>query len=253
MKNSKTLYINTKNTGKKHSNDIPAFRERLEFLRKQEKLTQAELAKKIGCSVSTYQSWVNPKYKGYKNDHEYVTPSADKIMKICDIFNVSMDYLFGRSDYTAVDNAFIGEYTGLSDYSIKAIRKLDSTEKYILNAMFDTYPQMPFILRSLKENIALVGHHADIQISIDGDSTNHFKEISEKVTSRIGMYKSKEMFKYDTNTQFNRLIDSLFEDEHLIGLSRKAFFEYINKKYELQTERINNFDPDTPEPQKPIL
>lgn len=189
-----------------------------------------------------------------ENIQKEASLSAKYIADYCAILHCEPDYLFGYIDFPTHSETDINKEIGLSITSINSIQKLDATEKYILNAMFDTYPQMPHILHSLKENIALVGHNADIILSIDGDNTNEFKEISKKVTSRMGEYKSKEMFKYDISVQLNQLINSLFEDEYLINLSRKAFFAYMQEKYNIQTEHIENLKQNLPlEPEKPQL
>ena len=59
------------------------FTERLKILRKQAKLTQKELAEKIGISQPAYGDWE----RGVKK------PTQDNLVKITKIFNVSLDSL----------------------------------------------------------------------------------------------------------------------------------------------------------------
>lgn len=130
MENSKTLHTNKRNTGKQHTNDIPIFRERLELLRKENGFeTQREFARAIGCSLSTYQSWIKPKYQAYKDGYAFVTPGIDMAMKICDICHVSLDYLFGRTDYTTVTNENISDITGLNNNAINTLISWNEYEK----------------------------------------------------------------------------------------------------------------------------
>ncbi|MFY0742124.1 helix-turn-helix transcriptional regulator [Solibacillus silvestris] len=67
------------------------FGTRLTTLRKQKKLLQADLAKKIGIARATYGAYE----QGTRQ------PDFDTLEKIADFFEVSTDYLLGRTD-TAV-------------------------------------------------------------------------------------------------------------------------------------------------------
>lgn len=64
------------------------FAERLKTLRKQVKLTQAQIAEKLNISQQAYASWE----RGVKK------PTQDNLVKIAQILNVSVDYLVGNSD-----------------------------------------------------------------------------------------------------------------------------------------------------------
>ena len=64
------------------------FSERLKELRKQAHLTQVELASKLGIVQSSYADWERGKKK----------PTQDNLVKIAQIFNVSVDYLVGNSE-----------------------------------------------------------------------------------------------------------------------------------------------------------
>ena len=64
------------------------FIERLKFLRKQKKLTQKQLADNLEITERTIRS-----YEIGEN-----IPSIETFIKIADFFDVSIDYLVGRSD-----------------------------------------------------------------------------------------------------------------------------------------------------------
>ena len=64
------------------------FSERLKQLRQNNRYTQDLLAEKLGISRVAYT-----KYEGGKN-----MPTPDKLEKPADIFEVSVDYLLGRTD-----------------------------------------------------------------------------------------------------------------------------------------------------------
>jgi len=64
------------------------FSERITLLRKERKLKQRELAEEFAIKLRTYQ--------GYEYGESY--PEVAKLVAIADFFDVSLDYLVGRSD-----------------------------------------------------------------------------------------------------------------------------------------------------------
>lgn len=64
------------------------FAERLKALRKQVKLTQAQIAEKLDISQQAYASWE----RGVKK------PTQENLVKIAQVLNVSVDYLVGNSE-----------------------------------------------------------------------------------------------------------------------------------------------------------
>jgi transcriptional regulator with XRE-family HTH domain len=64
------------------------FSKRLKEVRKSLKLTQEEAAKKLGIARTTYS--------GYETGN--AEPDNEILQKIADLYNVSVDFLFGRTD-----------------------------------------------------------------------------------------------------------------------------------------------------------
>lgn len=64
------------------------FKERLAFLRKEKNLNQEDFAKKLGYTRTAISAW-----EVGRNE-----PSNADTIKIADFFNVSIDYLLGKSD-----------------------------------------------------------------------------------------------------------------------------------------------------------
>ena len=62
--------------------------ERIRYLMDAEKITQYALAKRIRVSQSTICNWLNEKKE----------PSIESLWKLSDFFDVSIDYLVGKSD-----------------------------------------------------------------------------------------------------------------------------------------------------------
>lgn len=63
--------------------------ERIRALRKERKMSQAELAALLNTTNDTVSLW-----ELGKRD-----PSVEDLKKLCEIFNVSSDYLLGLSDF----------------------------------------------------------------------------------------------------------------------------------------------------------
>lgn len=66
---------------------------RLKQLRKERGLHSSELAYMLGISISTYRGYEADKSKKY-----YREPSLDKIQKLANFYDVSMDYITGHSE-----------------------------------------------------------------------------------------------------------------------------------------------------------
>ncbi len=88
---------------------------RLKELREERELTQSDVAKGIGTNQRGISRWEN----------EENQPPADMIIKLADYFNVSTDYLLGRTDdfgsaipttslaYSTEEQRLIESYRGL--------------------------------------------------------------------------------------------------------------------------------------------
>ena len=75
------------------------FTTRLKEARTKQGLTQQNVADMLGVAFRTYQD-----YEGGKT-----YPSIDRLIKISDIFNTSIDYLLGRDEFLASLGVSFGE------------------------------------------------------------------------------------------------------------------------------------------------
>lgn len=64
------------------------FKDHLRAIRKSKNATQKQVALAIGLTERNYQDWELGKYK----------PGFDALISLADYFDVSLDYLVGRSD-----------------------------------------------------------------------------------------------------------------------------------------------------------
>ena len=82
--------------------------DKLKSLRIEKKLTQKQVADRIGLAISAVSS--------YESGSRY--PSYDVLIRLAHIFHVSTDYLLGMTDKRNVD------VTGLSDDEIEVVSQL---------------------------------------------------------------------------------------------------------------------------------
>lgn len=82
--------------------------DKLKSLRIEKKLTQKQVADRIGLAVSAVSS--------YESGTRY--PSYDVLVKLAYIFHVSTDYLVGMTDTRSID------VTGLNDKEIELVSQL---------------------------------------------------------------------------------------------------------------------------------
>ena len=107
--------------------------DRLKYLRNKKKLTQAEMAKKIDVARTTYAMYEQNKRE----------PDNEILNRIADFYNVSTDYLLGRTDNPNPPD----QLPELTEQDEKDIAK--DLEKIIKNLSKDGYAH--FDGRSLEE------------------------------------------------------------------------------------------------------
>ena len=90
------------------------FCKRLEGLRNSYSLTQKQLADKLGVTKQTVSNWEN----------DNILPSIETLMRICQFFNVSTDYILG------LDNK---KYIEVSDLSLEVVSHIQQIINDIKN------------------------------------------------------------------------------------------------------------------------
>ena len=68
---------------------MESFKDRLKALRKEKRFTQREMGEYLGITMRAYQS--------YEQGSRY--PEFPGLINLADFFDVSLDYLVGRSDH----------------------------------------------------------------------------------------------------------------------------------------------------------
>lgn len=97
---------------------MATFAQRLKMLREKNNLLQKELAEKFGVKRSTIASW----------EIDSRSPDLNTLKQIADFFNVSVDYLLGRSDN---QGNYEGVYISPDDLKHIPIEKRTELGKYV--------------------------------------------------------------------------------------------------------------------------
>lgn len=99
--------------------------DRIKELQKKQhgKVSLNALEKELAIGKSTISSWENKQ------------PSADKLQKVAEYFNVSVDYLLGRTDNPKpINEIFAAHIKNDADYSDlppEALQELDNYREYL--------------------------------------------------------------------------------------------------------------------------
>lgn len=88
-------------------------KDQLQELRKEKKFTQEEAADKFGVKLSTYQ----------KYERDAISPPYDILIKIADFYNVSTDYLLGRTEIKAMAGTSPAEQLDVTAAEQEIIRR----------------------------------------------------------------------------------------------------------------------------------
>ncbi len=93
---------------------------RLKELRLNKNLTQTKLAEKFGITYSNIGEWERGKSE----------PSTNMLIKLANFFNVSIDYLVGRENFSNVTvSASVQGLTSQEERLLMAFKKLDDSER----------------------------------------------------------------------------------------------------------------------------
>lgn len=92
-----------------------AFATRLRKLIEENNISKNQLSEEIGVSRQAISQYCDGS----------TIPNADKLLKIAEFFNVSLDYLVGRTENFTTDDKlrFVCDYTGLNQNTVEYLRE----------------------------------------------------------------------------------------------------------------------------------
>lgn len=124
-----------------------AFATRLRKLIEENNISKNQLSEEIGVSRQAISQYCDGS----------TIPNADKLLKIAEFFNVSLDYLVGRTENFTTDNElrFVCDYTGLNEEAIQKLQKLKGFCSVVLKGSYSYFygcgDFINFLLQHLKE------------------------------------------------------------------------------------------------------
>ena len=121
-----------------NGNKLPTRCIRLKELRTKHKYSQANIAQILNVTTKTYRTWEIGYYHSKANATIFPSISCEHIEKLSDIYNVSTDYILGKSDCLSVENEEIHKLTGLNNNAIETLKFMNknkdiSTLNYIMD------------------------------------------------------------------------------------------------------------------------
>ncbi len=169
-----------------------SFGERISELRKEKGIKREELAQFLNCSVAAVGN--------YENGNR--TPDFETLVKIADKFNVSADYLLGRSENKTTNSNILSicEYTGLNEDSICTLHGLSEKDMDIINFFIQSYEiyDMLYQFNDFEKNLSKAANEikAFYEKYPDYDYWTTSKNFNEKrISSEIDKtYNNTEMF-----------------------------------------------------------
>ena len=97
------------------------FSQRLSAIRKMKNLNQKDVSDSLHLERSTYSGYESGKSK----------PSLKKLIELADFFNVSTDYLLGRTDNPLILNVTYDIEDDIDLYTVKISEDISTWDKYV--------------------------------------------------------------------------------------------------------------------------
>jgi len=213
--------------------------------------TQKKLGEKLsvtGKQVSNYEQGI-------------LTPPADMLIKLCEVYNCELGYLLGEDDYsqgtriqTAICNA-----TGLTTETIDVIQKITGAEEKRISFGYDA-EKYRRILNSLllsKHFVWFIERLGDLDDCVR-DMNTIDKQLQEKfeaidLNEALGIYSNSIDYMHDPEAPAFKpeIIEAYKQIDASIDIQRSLSFSMKIARYELQ-ESISSLISDL-YPRHPIL
>lgn len=106
--------------------------EKIKILREKKGKTQLDIAKYLGVTYQTI----------YKYEKGIAIPPADTLKKLADFFNVSTDYLLGRTEVEKIDEKLQDNNIAIaanSKVDLGKLAKIDNKTAKLINTLIDDF------------------------------------------------------------------------------------------------------------------
>lgn len=123
------------------------FADRLKLLREEKGLTQQDVANALNVG--------RPTIAGYETKGKQ--PDFDKLIRLCELLNTSLDYLLGRSDIRIIikDQLTPKDYEAIEEVIEELRKKLLNTDNLKFDGKLATKEDIETILDSVKVGIEM--------------------------------------------------------------------------------------------------
>lgn len=115
------------------------FGKRLKDVMEEKRITQKELCKLTGISTTTLSNAMNDISRSEYNKEQGVVMKCNNLIKICNVLNVSADYLLGLTNVQDIGNTEIKEVFNMNELRKDRIEaqllKLNKTKGWLANQM----------------------------------------------------------------------------------------------------------------------
>lgn len=190
------------------------FPDRLSSLIKESNLNQQELAEEIGCSRQSVSLYAAGKRK----------PDVEILNKICDYFEISSDYLLGRTSSKSleIDNISINKSLGLNDEAIDIIKTINNCPSTLLSNT---------LMVDNNEPVLNDKHFLDIDI------------LNYLITETTFIELIAQIGKYMTHNTINQVLEENFLQQYakLLNLTIDRKYTYDQLIYYLPVVHHSNF------------
>lgn len=148
-------------------------KDQLQELRKDRKFTQEEAANQFGVKLSTYQ----------KYERDAISPPYDILIKIADFYNVSADYLLGRTEIKAMAGTSPAEQLDVTAAEQEIIRRYAEFPEEVRLLLLETIRKLvglPDAPEDLRPVIVFTRCHrmkASAGMGYDLDNADEWREV----------------------------------------------------------------------------
>lgn len=181
------------------------FSTRLKELREEKGLNQGQLANELKISRGSVSF--------YENGER--TPDIEIFDRICSFFNVSYDYMFGKSDIKKQNTTIsaIREYTGLSDKSILKLHTIstpDSIKKQQENVSDDVFSCFILCDQYCSKAISKIIEDKEFAHFISSVSRSAFsKSFADKAKEALEHSSSLNILSASTEEEKKQIVETL--------------------------------------------
>lgn len=222
------------------------FGERLKDIMEEKKITQRELCKLTGISTTTLSNAMNDISRSEYDKEQGVVMKCNNLIKICNVLNVSADYLLGLTNVQDIGNIEkneISKITGLSGKSINKLQYFNSKEQKQIKALNLILENSDYLLSYLYDYL---------EIYPFGESWGDINEIGRMMSdydqeklALLELMETIELFKSHLKHEF----DEQYRKKKINDLERRISTENLTeeqfKELESLINKLKKYDKDS--------